>query len=131
MKMKINFPGGKKVNVNYKDFIIKTDQPIKNGGENSYPEPFSLFIASIGACIGFYILSFCQERNIPTNKIELLLETKKKNQTDLIEQIDIKIIIHKNFPEKYIKTMIKVASLCTVKKHLDNPPKINFIINTN
>ena len=46
----------------------------------------------------------------------------------MIEQIDINIIIQKNFPEKYIKTMIKVANLCTVKKHLENPPKINFII---
>ena len=54
--MKISFPGGKKVNINYKDFIIKTDQPIINGGENTYPDPFSIFISSIGACAGFYIL---------------------------------------------------------------------------
>jgi ribosomal protein S12 methylthiotransferase accessory factor len=127
--MEINFPGGKKVDINYKDFIIRTDQPIKNGGENTNPEPFSLFIASIGACIGFYILSFCQERNIHTKKMKLLLQTKKNNQTNMIEQIDINIIIQKNFPEKYIKTMIKVANLCTVKKHLENPPDINFIIN--
>ena len=75
--MEINFPGGKKVDINYKDFLIRTDQPIKNGGENTNPEPFSLFIASIGACIGFYILSFCQERNIHTKKMKLLLQTKK------------------------------------------------------
>jgi ribosomal protein S12 methylthiotransferase accessory factor len=129
--MKINFTGGKKVDIIYKNFIIKTDQPIRHGGKNTNPEPFSLFIASIGACIGFYILSFCQERNIETKKINLLLQTKKNNQTNMIEQIDIKINLHKNFPEKYIKTMIKVANLCTVKKHLENPPKINFIISEN
>jgi ribosomal protein S12 methylthiotransferase accessory factor len=129
--MKINFTGGKKVDINYKDFIIKTDQPIIQGGENTNPEPFSLFIASIGACIGFYILSFCQERNIQTKKMNLLLQTKKNNQTKMIEQIDIKINLQKNFPEKYIKAMFKVANLCTVKKHLENPPKINLLITDN
>lgn len=128
--MKISFPGGKKVNINYKDFIIKTDQPIINGGENTYPDPFSIFISSIGTCAGFYILSFCQERGITTNDIELLLQTTKNKQTKLIEKIDITIFTQ-NFPDKYIKSMIKVANLCTVKKHLENPPQINVIFNKN
>lgn len=128
--MKISFPGGKKVNINYKDFIIKTDQPIINGGENTYPDSFPIFISSIGACAGFYILSFCQERGITTNDIELLLQTTKNKQTKLIEKIDITIFTQ-NFPDKYIKSMIKVANLCTVKKHLENPPQINVIFNKN
>ena len=126
--MKISFTGGKKVNINYKGFIIKTDQPIINGGENTFSDPFSIFISSIGACVGFYILSFCQERGITTNDITLLLQTTKNKQTKLIEKIDITIFTN-NFPDKYIKSMIKVANLCTVKKHLENPPQINVILN--
>lgn len=125
--MKISFPGGKKVNIKYKDFIIKTDQPLNFGGENKYPDPFSLFISSIGSCVGFYILSFCQERNISTNDINLILETNENEKTKMIEKINIKIITQNNFPEKYIKSMIKVASLCKVKKHLEKPPKFNII----
>jgi ribosomal protein S12 methylthiotransferase accessory factor len=128
--MKISFPGGKKVYIDYKDFLIKTDQPLKFGGENTSPEPFSLFISSIGSCIGLYILSFCQERNIPTNKMKLLLKTKKNNDTKMIEKIDIKIIT-KNFPDKYIKSVIKTANLCTVKKHLEKPPKIDITLEKN
>jgi len=126
--MKISFPGGKKVDINYKDFTIKTDQPIKYGGENSNPEPFSLFISSIGACVGYYILTFCQERNIPTKEIKLILETINNTQTKMIEKIEIKIFTQKIFPDKYIKSMIKVANLCTVKKHLEKPPKIDISI---
>jgi len=126
--MKISFPGGKKVDINYKDFTIKTNQPIKYGGENSNPEPFSLFISSIGACVGYYILTFCQERNIPTKEIKLILETINNTQTKMIEKIEIKIFTQKIFPDKYIKSMIKVANLCTVKKHLEKPPKIDISI---
>ena len=123
MQMKISFPGGSKVFANYKDFIIKTDQPKKYGGNNSYPEPFSLFISSIGLCVGYYILSFCQERKISTEGIELNLETKKNDK--MIEQIIMKIKTKDNFPEKYKKSIIRVANLCTVKKHLEKPPKID------
>ena len=126
MEMIINFPSRKKVNVNYKNFIIKTDQPLEKGGNNTNPDPFSLFISSIGACTGFYILSFCNERSIPIEDIELILKTKKNNQNNMIEEININIITKKSFPDKYIKSIIKVANLCTVKKHLESPPKINI-----
>ena len=124
--MRINFPEGKKVNVFYNDFIIKTDQKIENGGDNENPEPFSLFIASIGACTGFYVLSFCQKRNISTEDITLLLKTKKNKQKNLIEEINIDIKTNESFPDKYIKPIIKAANLCTVKRQLEYPPKINI-----
>ena len=124
--MKINFSEGKKVNVSYDNFLIRTDQKIQNGGENNYPDPFSLFIASIGACTGFYVLSFCQERKIETKNIILKLVTKKNIDNNLIDEINIDIIADKTFPDKYIKSIIKVANLCTVKKHLEKPPRINI-----
>lgn len=124
--MIISFPGNKKVNVNYKNFIIKTDQPLEKGGNNTNPDPFSLFISSIGACTGFYILSFCNERNIPIDDIELILRTNKNNQNNMIEEINIDIMTKKSFPDKYVKSIIKVANLCTVKKHLESQPKINI-----
>ena len=126
MEIKINFSEGKKVNVSYDNFLIRTDQKIQNGGENTNPDPFSLFIASIGACTGFYVLSFCQERKIETKNIILKLVTKKNIENKLIDEINIDIIADKTFPDKYIKSIIKVANLCTVKKHLEKPPRINI-----
>ena len=124
--MLINFPEGKKVNVFLDKFIIKTDQKIENGGENENPEPFSLFIASIGACTGFYVLSFCQKRNISTEDITLLLNTKKNRQNNLLEEINIDIKTNELFPDKYIKPLIKAANLCSIKRQLEDPPKINI-----
>jgi ribosomal protein S12 methylthiotransferase accessory factor len=127
--MKITFPGGKKVNAVYKDFIITTDQSKKEGGEGTSPEPFSLFLASIGTCTGIYILDFCQHRNIPTDKLGMELSFEKNNETHLIEKINIILFLPKNFPKSYEKAILKTASLCTVKRHLDNPPKINITLN--
>ena len=78
MEMKISFPGDKKVDADYKGFTIKTDQPIREGGGETAPEPFSLFIASIGTCTGLYVLSFCQKRNIPTDNIDARMRAGEK-----------------------------------------------------
>ena len=67
MNMEIVFPAGKKVNALYRGFTIETDQPENGGGDGSAPSPFDLFLASIGTCVGFYVLSFCHERSIPTD----------------------------------------------------------------
>ena len=131
MEMKICFSGGKKVDADYKGLTIKTDQPKHEGGDESAPEPFSLFIASIGTCTGFYVLSFCQERNIPTADINLLLKIEENKETHMTKKITIEIQVQDDFPENYKKAIIKAASLCTVKKHLDNPPEIDILLAKN
>ena len=55
MEMKIYSGGGKQVLADYEGFTIRTDQPVKDGGEGSAPEPFSLFLASLGTCAGQFV----------------------------------------------------------------------------
>jgi len=126
MDMKITFPGGKKVNAEYNGFTHKTDQPLNAGGENSAPSPFELFLASLATCAGFYVLSFCQQRGITMDGIELRQSMAYDAQTHLIGRIDIEIILPAVFPEKYRAAVVQAAQLCTVKKHLENPPKFNL-----
>ena len=129
MDMKISFPGGKKVDAEYKSFTIKTDQSKLNGGDGKDPEPFSLFVASIGTCTGLYVLSFCQKRRIPTEDIELVLNIIRNKETHMINKIDIEIQVPENFPDNYKNAVIKSAELCTVKKHLEKPPIIDIYVN--
>lgn len=128
MDMEINFPGSKKVNAIFENFIVKTDQSKFEGGEDSAPSPFSLFIASIGTCTGFYVLSFCQKRNIPTKNIKLILKTERNKETDMVNTIGIEILVPKDFPDEYKTAVIKAAEACTVKKHLEKPPKIAITV---
>jgi putative redox protein len=126
MAMEIYFPGGKKVDVSTGDHIIKTDQSVKAGGEDSAPPPFDLFLASIGACSGIYVLSFCQARNIPTDNIKLKLDSDYNTQSHLIEKITITVELPDTFPEHYVQPVLKAAEFCAVSRHLYNPPKIGL-----
>ena len=126
MEMKIIFPGGKKVNAEYNGFTHKTDQPVAAGGENSAPSPFEFFLASLGTCAGFYILSFCQQRGIDEGGIEIRQSMERDSQTHLITMVSMEIILPVTFPEKYRAAVVQAAQACTVKKHLEHPPKFNL-----
>jgi len=126
MEMEVSFPGGKKVNSNYKGFTVETDQPRDEGGEASAPEPHDLFLASVGTCAGIYVASFCQQREIDTSKLKMTLQFDRNEKTHLIEEILIQIHLPPGFPEKYKAAVIRTAELCTVKKSLANPPR--FVI---
>ncbi len=39
---------------------MATDQGVEHGGGGAAPEPFDLFLASLGTCAGLYALRFCQ-----------------------------------------------------------------------
>ncbi len=126
MDMKIIFPDGKKVDALYKGFKIQTDQSKENGGKGSAPQPFDLFLASIGTCAGIYVLSFCNKRNISTKNIKLILHTEKNTETKMIDKIMIDIQLPPEFPEKYKQAVISSAELCSVKKHLYTPPEFEI-----
>jgi ribosomal protein S12 methylthiotransferase accessory factor len=112
------------VNATYKGFTVKTDQPKSEGGDDSAPEPYDLFLASIGTCAGVYIVYFCESRDIPTDDINLTLRFNRNEKTHLMEKIAIDIHLPRGFPNKYRKAVIRAAQMCTVKRNLIQPPEI-------
>jgi len=122
MEIEVIFPGGKRVDAEYKGFTIKTDQPVYAGGEGSAPAPFDLFLASIATCCGIYVLSFCQERGIPTEDASVVMKTEKNPETKMIGKIFIEINLPPEFPEKYRKAVIRAVDTCSVKAHMFSPP---------
>lgn len=123
--MKVTLPGGKKVVAHYKGFNIVTDQPRHQGGEESAPSPFDLFLASIGTCAGIYVQSFCERREIPYQGIEIIQSMETDPNTRLPVKFDLEIILPQDFPEKYKDSVIQAAELCLVKKTIAIAPAFN------
>jgi ribosomal protein S12 methylthiotransferase accessory factor len=122
MNMEITFEGGKKVNATFNGHVIKTDQPVNSGGENSAPSPYELFLASIGTCAGIYVKSFCDQRSLPTEQIKLTQSLEFNEGSKLPSKIRIDIQLPPDFPEKYKEALINTAELCAVKRTIANPP---------
>ena len=125
--MEIIFEGGKVVTAHSHGHIIRTDQPIADGGEDSAPSPYELFLASIGTCAGIYVKSFCDNRQISTEGIKIIQSYEWNKETGLPLKISLDIKLPEGFPEKYKASLIHVADLCKVKKTMANPPQFEII----
>jgi ribosomal protein S12 methylthiotransferase accessory factor len=122
--MEIYFDGNKRVNALVNGFTVKTDQSPQGGGEGTAPEPFTLFLASLGTCAGIYVKGFCDQRGLPADDIRLFQSLEYDHAKRMIGKINLMIQVPADFPEKYHEALISTASLCAVKKHLH--PDITF-----
>lgn len=126
--MEIYFNGNKQVFADFNGFTVKTDQAVRSGGDGAYPEPFALFLASLGTCAGIYVKSFCDQRGIPAENIRLNQEVRFDPVRHLIGEIDLTIHVPGDFPQKYEQAMIQTASLCAVKRHLKEDIRFNVTV---
>jgi ribosomal protein S12 methylthiotransferase accessory factor len=124
--MEITFDGGKVVTAHIGRHVIRTDQPVENGGADTAPAPFDLFLASIGTCAGIYVKSFCDNRQIPAENIKLIQTARYNKETGLPAEINIEIKLPPDFPEKYKASILHVAGLCKVKKSIADPPRFEI-----
>ena len=44
----------------------------------------------------------------------------------LLAKIELEVQVPPTFPEKYIPALVRVAELCAVKKHFENPPRFEI-----
>jgi putative redox protein len=124
--MEITFDGGKVVTAHSHGHLIRTDQPLDNGGGDTAPAPFELYLASIGTCAGIYVKSFCDNRQIPTENIKIIQTTEYNKETGLPLSVKIDIRLPHEIPEKYKASLLHVAGLCKVKKSIANPPEFTI-----
>ncbi len=127
MELKVTLEGNKKVSTQVGDHLIMTDQPEKLGGTGTAPAPYDLFLASIATCAGFYVQSYCDNKNIDTSGIEITLSVKR-DEKKAINGFITTIHVPDTLPEKLHGVLRKVAAQCAVKKTIMNNPE--FIVET-
>ena len=119
MEMIFTLPGGARVDGHIGPFVVPTDQP----PNATAPSPFALFLASIGACAGFYISAFCRRRGIATEGIRVV-QHNDVAPSGMVERVRLAVELPPEFPDRYRDAVLKSAEQCTVKKHLEHPPTI-------
>jgi ribosomal protein S12 methylthiotransferase accessory factor len=127
--MEILLGEGKKIDALYERFTIRTDQSVKSGGGATAPEPFDLFLASIGTCAGNYVSAFCQTRGLPVDGIRLL-QTWTRDDRGKLDGIQLRLHLPAGFPGKYRNALLRAMNQCSVKRVLESPPPIETTVIT-
>ena len=127
-ELSVKFGDGLKVDVEYKGFVVKTDQPAREGGGGTAPSPFDYFLVSLAACAGFYTLAFCRERKISTEGLAMTMTAEKGEASKLIDKVTIAVVLPNGFPEKYKFAVVKAIDHCTVKANILQAPQFEVVV---
>ncbi len=120
----VTLPGGRRVDAQLPGHLVRTDQPRDNGGENTAPSPFDLFLAAIGTCAGIFVQGFCAKRELPTQGIRIV-ERPHYGEDGALAGVDIDIQVPPSFPEKYRDALVRVADQCSVKRAIQARPQFS------
>ncbi|MCC7358071.1 MAG: OsmC family protein [Anaerolineales bacterium] len=123
MQIEVDFPGGVRVDAHFRGYTVHTDQAVRDGGTATAPSPFDLFLASTATCAGFYVLRFCQQRELSTTGLRVTQRLETDPATGHVTKLLIDLRLPPDFPPKYAAAIIRAAEQCTVKKHLAQAPE--------
>ena len=117
----ITLPGKRRVDAAVGTHVVRTDQPRGNGGEDTAPSPFDLFLASLGTCAGIFVQGFCAGRSIPSNDIRIR-ETVDFDTEGTLQTVRLELELPPDFPERYREALIRAVDQCSVKRAIQAQP---------
>jgi ribosomal protein S12 methylthiotransferase accessory factor len=121
----VTLPGGRRVDARVGEHVVRTDQPKDNGGEDTAPSPFELFLASIGTCAGIFVQGFCAKRGLSMEGIRIVERPRSDPETGVLTSVEIEIQVPPSFPEKYREALVRVADGCSVKRAILAQPRFD------
>jgi ribosomal protein S12 methylthiotransferase accessory factor len=113
---------GARVVADVAGYRLETDQPVEDGGQNTAPSPYLLFLGSLASCAGFFVSSFCRKRGLSTDGIRIRQRVQNDPTTGALARVEHMIEVPPDFPQKYVGALTKVVDGCSVKRAIQAQP---------
>jgi uncharacterized OsmC-like protein len=110
--------------VQTRSHLVLCDQPKENGGADKAMTPTELFLASLGTCVGYYVVQFCDTRNLDATDMRIQIDGEILPNPGRIGKIAICIRLPFELEEDKIKALIRAATHCTIHNTLMHPPEV-------
>lgn len=121
----VTLPGGRRAEAILGNHRVLTDQPLDNGGDDTAPSPYELFLASIGTCVAVTLQGFCAKREIPFEDVKVH-QVMRYDAEGVLDAVDLEVSLPPGFPEKYREAALRAAETCSVKKAIAAAPAFSL-----
>jgi uncharacterized OsmC-like protein len=121
--------GGVQLAVEIRNHRLVLDQPKEEGGEDRGVTPVEMFVASLGGCIGYFAVRFCQRHKIQTDGLKVTMEWDYAEGPHrvgaMIAYVDLPAPVDSAMKHR----LQMVLEGCTIHQSLADPPKVSVVIN--
>ncbi|MCB1605048.1 MAG: OsmC domain/YcaO domain-containing protein, partial [Xanthomonadales bacterium] len=125
MEIKVNYLDNLRLEAQFDDFKVISDQPIRYKGDGSAPGPFDYFLASSAMCAAYFAKVYCLARDIPTENIRLSQNNIVDPENRYKQIFKIQIELPEDISEKDRQGILRSIDRCTVKKVVQEGPEFH------
>ena len=126
--MRVEHRGGDMFDINVRGHVVRVDQPVKDGGEDTAPTPTELFIASLASCVAFYARRYLARHNLPTDGLAVEATFDMGAKPARVAGIDVRLIVPEGVPAERMDALLAVAAHCTVHNTLTTEPEVSITL---
>ncbi len=126
MQVNVRFLENLRLEANFDDFSIYTDQPIRYKGDGTAPSPFDYFLASSALCAAYFVKVYCKARDIPTEDIKLTQNNIIDPENRYNQIFNIQVELPESISEHDRQGILRSIDRCTVKKVVQTKPEFKI-----
>jgi len=125
-QLRVDYESGDKFQISVRQHSLWVDQPTVDGGEDTAPTPTDLFIASLAACVAYYVRRFLSRHGQQVAKLAVTSEVDFASHPHRVGAIDLRIEVPGELDPQEQAALLAVASRCTVHNSLRQPPEVRI-----
>jgi len=122
--MIVDYAGGMKFVARHRGLEAVSDQPADAGGQNTAMTPAELFVASLGMCVGVYVVGFAVRHGLPVEGLSAEVDYQVADDPRRIARMEVKVKLPRPVSGEHRAALLRVAEHCLVHNSLRQPPEV-------
>ncbi len=128
MKVFVDFAGKKKFDVKVRDVKTATDLPKEMGGDNTALTPPELLVASLGTCVGYYVLGYLNTAKLDPKGLSVEVDWDFDEKHTRIERLHVHVKTPNAVLGERKDSVLAAAEKCIVHNTLRNYPNVSVFV---
>ena len=120
---------GVQLAVEVRNHRLVLDQPTEEGGQDQGITPVEMFVSSLGGCIGYFAVRFCQRHTIPTDGLKVTMQWEYAERPHRIGAMTAYVDLSFPLDSAMKHRLQQVLEGCTIHQSLADPPGVSVVIN--
>ena len=128
MEVSVEHLGSVQFEIRARSHVIVSDQPTENFGHDEGMTPPELFLASLGACAGFYAAQYLRKHRLATEGTKVRVTADKVKDPARIGNFRIEVEVPGDLSDEQRAGVEEAVHHCLIHNTLLYPPKIQIEI---
>ncbi len=126
--LRVEHRGGDQFDINVRGHVVRVDQPVQGGGQDTAPTPTELFVASLASCVAFYARRYLARHDLPTQGLAVEATYDMGTRPARVSGIDLRLILPDGVPPERREPLLAVATHCSVHNTLTTAPQVSITL---